>query len=177
MISPFSAAHTVSHVYSEHSSVIKFIDGLFGLTPLGSLPDEAAAFTAGASLCASNPTFCAPGSTPQTALGPGDVAAGMGDLLEAFDNDRLLGNIPTLPASYALIANATQLPHYSGAGCTTLAITPTDYPSGYTAGGENDPPPLDFSPRPIESPGSAYYNTNNNTTAGSITGTGSPWPN
>ncbi len=181
VISPFSAAHTVSHVYSEHSAIIKFINELFGLTPLGSLPNEAAAFTAGAALCATNSTFCAPGNTPQTALGPGDVAAGMGDLTEAFDNDRLLypagAGVAPLPASFALIANQTSLPHYSGAGCTTVSITPTDYPNGYSVGGENDPPPLDFSPRPIESPGSAYYNTNNNTVAGSITGTGSPWPN
>ncbi len=98
MISPYAAAHTVSHVYSEHSSVIKFIDELFGLTPLGELPNEAAAFTAGAALCATNATFCSPTGAAQTTLGPGDVAAGMGDLLEAFDNDRLLGNAAPLPA-------------------------------------------------------------------------------
>ncbi len=177
VISPYSAAHTVSHVYSEHGSVIKFIDELFGLTPLGSLPDEAAARTTGANLCASNATFCAPGGVAQTNLGPSDTVTGMGDLLEAFDNDRLLGNIPTLPAAYAKISNPTVLPHYSGQGCSALSITPTDYPNGYSLGGENDPPPLDFSPRPVESPGSAYYNTNNNTTTGSATGTGSPWPN
>jgi phospholipase C len=183
VISPYSATHTVSHVYSEHGSVIKFIDELFGLTPLGSLPDEAAAFTAGAALCPTNQTFCAPGSTPQTALGPSDVAPGMGDLLEAFDNNRLTGQdsngnpVAPLPASYAIITTPTSLPHYGGAGCTTLAITPTDYPNGYGVGLENDPPPPDFSPRPIESPGSAFYNTNNNTVAGSTTGTGSPWPN
>jgi hypothetical protein len=101
----------------------------------------------------------------------------MGDLLEAFDNDRLLGNVSTLPYTYAKIDNPTQLPHFSGAGCSTLAITPTDYPDGYTVGGENDKPPFDFNPRPIESPGSPYYDTNNNTVSGSEHGTGSPWPN
>jgi phospholipase C len=184
VISPFSAAHTVSHVYSEHSSVIKFIDELFGLTPLGSLPDEAAAFAKGATYCPTPPagtpagvTFCAPGNVPQMALGPADVAAGMGDLLEAFDNDRLLGNIPVLPANYALIGSPTTLPHYGGTGCMALAITPTDYTGGYLVGGEIDPPPQDFSPRPIQSPGSAYFNTSNNTVPGSLTGTGGPWPN
>jgi phospholipase C len=183
VISPYSAAHTVSHAYSEHSSVIKFINELFGLTALGNLPNEAAARVAGANLCASTPSFCAPGSTPQTNLGPGDTAAGMGDLLEAFDNNRLVGldvnNNPVspLPASYALIPSVTVLPHYAGAGCTTLAITPTDYPSGYSVGGENDAPPLDFNPRPIESPGSPYYETSNNTVAGSAHGTGTAWPN
>jgi phospholipase C len=177
VISPYAAAHTVSHVYSEHSSVIKFIDELFGLTPLGDLPDEAAARTAGAALCATNSTFCAPGSTAQVNLGPGDTAAAMGDFLEAFDNDRLQGIVAPLPASYAMIANPTLLPHYAGAGCVALAITPTDYPGGYGVGLENDPPPRDFNPRPVQSPGSPYYNTGNNTTAGSTTGTGGPWPN
>jgi hypothetical protein len=115
----------------------------------------------------------------------------MGDLLEAFDNDRLLGNLPILPASYVLIgtgiqaANATtsSLPHYAGAGCQNpaLNITPTDYTNGYGVGLENDPPPLDFNPRPTVSTGSPYYNTSGNTAvypaAGSLTGTGSPWPN
>ena len=107
----------------------------------------------------------------------------MGDLLEAFDNNRLVGHdannnpVSPLPASYAIIPNVTALPHYAGAGCTTLAITPTDYPSGYSVGGENDPPPLDFNPRPIQSPGSPYYETSNNTVAGSAHGTGTAWPN
>jgi len=39
-----------------------------------------------------------------------------------------------------------------------------------------DPPPADFNPRPTVSNGSPYYNTSSNTTAGSTTGTGGPWP-
>ena len=173
VISPFAAAHTVSHVYSEHSSVIKFINELYNLTPLASLPDETLARLAGARNSALN----APNGLPQANLGPADNLASMGDLLEAFDNDRLLGNVAPLPASYAIIpaATVTSLPHYSGAGCTALGIVPTDYTSGYGLGLENDPPPVDFNPRPTLSPGSPYYNTSNNTTAGSATGTGSPW--
>ena len=181
VISPYSAAHTVSHVYAEHSSVIKFVNELFNLTPLAKLPDEAAAKVAGAGLCGTgtgqSTTFCAPGNLPQTNLGPADALSNMSDLLEAFDNDRLLGTKPTLAGSYATISSPATLPHYAGAGCTTVGITPTDYPNGYTVGGENDPPPADFNPRPVQSPGSPYYNTNNNTVAGSATGTGSPWPN
>jgi hypothetical protein len=117
VISPFAVTHGVSHVYSEHSSVIRFVEELKGLVPLGDLPDEAAAFTTGANLCTTPPTysgatpaptlvlpgaqsttttinpFCLPNGNPQTALGPADVYAGMGDLTEAFDNDRLLGNV------------------------------------------------------------------------------------
>ena len=178
VISPFAAAHTVSHVYSEHSSVIKFIDELFNLTPLANLPDEAAARTAGAS----NAAFNGP-TGPQANLGPGDALASMGDLLEAFDNDRLTGAVAPLPASYAMISPTAvhTLPHYvsnSGQGgpqygCQFLGISPTDYPGGYVAGGETDPPPLDFNPRPTQSPGDPYLNTNNNT-GGTSTG---PWPN
>jgi len=193
VVSPYAATHAVSHVYSEHSAVIKFIEELNGLVPLGDLPDEESGFTAGAANCASQPAsanFCAPNGAAQTKLGPGDVAVGMGDLTEAFDNDRLLGNVPTLPASYAMIPAAivNTLPHYSAtAACLNPAIniTPTDYPSGYAAGTESDPPPLDFNPRPTVSTGSPYYNTSGNTTTcpvGSTTpaclyGTGTGWPN
>jgi phospholipase C len=190
VISPFAAVHTVSHVYSEHSAVIKFINEVFGLQALSSLPNEAAAETQGAGLCPSQPAFCAPGSTPQTKLGPADTAA-MGDLLEAFDNDRLLGNLPTLLGSYAQIGTGIQaantvtasLPHYQGQGCMNpaLNVTPTDYTKGYGVGTESDPPPLDFNPRPTVSTGSPYYNTSGNTAVypatGAATGTGGPWAN
>jgi len=171
VVSPYSVAHGVSHVYSEHSSVIKFVDELFNLVPLSNLPDEVLARAAGAK----NAAFNKPNGTAQQNLGPADTAA-MGDLLEAFDNDRLAGVLAPLPASYAMIpaATVTSLPHYGGAGCTALGITPTDYTT-YGLGLEIDPPPADFNPRPTLSPGSPYYNTSSNTTAGSATGTGGPW--
>ena len=176
VISPYAASHTVSHVYSEHSSVIKFIDELFGLTPLASLPDEAAALTAGAN----NPAFNNPSGQPQTNLGPADGLASMGDLLEAFDNDRLTGNVPPLPPPVIPTSVVKTLPHYVSVGangspvygCQALNITPTDYPNGYGAGLERDSPPQDFNPRPVESPGVPYLNTNNNT-GGASTGN---WP-
>jgi phospholipase C len=76
-------------------------------------------------------------------------------LLEAFDNGRLLGFVPPLPPRYATIPQQVvlSLPHYRGAGCTALGITPTDYPSGYAVGAEMDKPPADFNPRPTVSPG------------------------
>jgi phospholipase C len=201
VVSPYAVTHAVSHVYSEHSAVIKFIEELNGLVPLGDLPDEEAGFTTGASNCASQPAsthFCAPNGSAQSKLGPGDVAVGMGDLTEAFDNDRLLGNagplnVPTLPPGYATIAPSIvhTLPHYSATGaCTNAAlnITPTDYiTKGYGAGNESDPPPLDFNPRPTVSTGSPYYNTSGNTTSCPASptpptttceqGSGTGWPN
>lgn len=145
IISPFGAAHAISHVYSEHSSVIKFIDALFSLLPLADLPDEKRARGLRA--------LKAPDGTPQKDLGPADDFVEMGNLFEAFDNDRLLGRVPPLPAALATISAVTDLPHDRGEGCKTLKITPTDYPQGLKPGGEIDPPPPDFNPRPRVSPG------------------------
>jgi phospholipase C len=148
LISPYAASHVISHVYSEHGSVIKFINDVFGLTPLSRLPDEVRARALGATEAA----VAGPNGL-QTALGPND-GDGVGDLLEAFDNDRLLGRSAPVPASAATIPRATvlALPH---PGCAALDITPTDYPNGYGEGLENDPPPPDFNPRPTVSIGVA----------------------
>jgi phospholipase C len=173
----YAAAHTVSHAYSEHSSIIKFVNSLFDLTPLAELPDEASARAAGAT----NPAFNGPNGA-QKDLGPADARTEMSDLAEAFDPERLSGKAEPLPASYALIdpSAAHTLPHYVSSttgrpttGRQVLGINPTDYPAGYAPGDENDPPPLDFNPRPTQSPGNPFMNTNNNTT-GLSTG---PWPN
>jgi phospholipase C len=140
VISPYAAAHTVAHAYSEHSSVIRFINRLFGLVPLADLPDEQRARALGERVLG------------QGALGPADdFVAPMGDLADAFDSDRLLGNAAPLPAEYAMIAPARirALPHDGGAGCAALNITPTDYRDGVPI----DPPPADFNPRPVDSPG------------------------
>jgi len=40
VISPYAVAHGVSHVPTEHSSVIRFVDEVFTLIPLADLPDE-----------------------------------------------------------------------------------------------------------------------------------------
>jgi phospholipase C len=174
LISPYAASHVVSHVYSEHSTVIKFIDALFGLVPLADLPDEAQARADGSR----SRQFDGPRG-PQNDLGPADgrnapQSGPLGDLAEAFDNDRLLGKRPTLPADFATISPAVahSLPQYGGHGCESLKITPTDYPDGYRAGAAIDPPPQDFNPRPIQSAGNPYDNTNSNTKAPS---TGA-WP-
>ena len=146
LISPYAAAHTVSHVYSEHSSVIKFIDALFALTPLADLPDERRGRALGAANPTHDPDLFAPDGHAQRDLGPADDFVDMGDLSEAFDADRLLGHAPALPPAYATIADTRSLPH---AGCASLHITPTDYADGKVS----DPPPVDFSPRPGVSPG------------------------
>jgi phospholipase C len=140
VISPFGLVHAITHEYSEHSSVIRFIDELNGLTPLADLPDEAKARKLGET------------QFGQANLGPADdQVPGMGDLFSAFDNARLLGVDPPLPPSFAEIPQSTvlSLPHYGGNGCQTLAIVPTDYVGGKVI----DPPPADFNPRPGSTPG------------------------
>jgi phospholipase C len=145
VISPYSATHTISHVYSEHSSIIRFIDELYGLVPLADLPDEARGRELGQSQAA---------TLNQPDLGPADTSSEafpMGDLTEAFDDDRLMGTAPLVPASYAIIPTAEvhSLPHYDGDGCKVLHITPTDYKGNKPV----DLPPADFNPRPSITPG------------------------
>jgi phospholipase C len=140
VMSPYSVVHAVSHVRSEHSSVIKFIDELFSLTPLADLPVEAGARATGQTLFG------------QANLGPADdIAPNIGDLFEAFDDSKLTGQVKPLPASYAFIpSSVTQsLPHYGGRGCYALNIVPTDYVGGKLL----DPAPADFNPRPGTNPG------------------------
>jgi phospholipase C len=140
VISPYSVVHGISHEADEHGSIIKFIDELFNLTPLADLPDEAAARKLG------EKTY------GQKYLGPSDAGVpGVGNLFSAFDNGRLTGVTPPLPAAYATIPEATvmSLPHYGGLGCRILQLTPTDT----IKGGVSDPAPADFNPRPSTNPG------------------------
>ncbi len=140
VISPFSRVHTVSHEYTEQSSIIKFINEMFNLTPLADLPDEARGRRLGQQ------------EFNQANLGPADgPASAAGDLFSAFDNARLSGQLAVLPASYAMIPAAIvkSLPHYAGNGCTALNIIPTDYATGKLI----DPAPADFNPRPGTTPG------------------------
>ena len=138
VISPYASAHAIVHGYAEHSSIIKFINELFGLNPLETLPDEARAAKMGAKTIEAN-------------MGPVDNESYINDMLSAFDNARLSGTASPLPASYAAIPDATvhTLPHYGGKGCYTLNIVPTDYVNGKLI----DPAPADFNPRPSSAPG------------------------
>ncbi|HEY1903137.1 MAG TPA: alkaline phosphatase family protein [Terracidiphilus sp.] len=137
LISPFAVAHGVSHVPSEHSSIIKFVDELFGLVPLADLPDEERARQIGAE------------KFGQPNLGPADdKVAGVGDMTSAFDTLRLDGKRAPLSAAYATIpaAEISRFPHAEGQGCRQLEITPTD-------SGLPNPVPADFNPRPDTTPG------------------------
>jgi phospholipase C len=137
LISPYSVVHGVSHVPSEHSSIIKFVDELFGLIPLADLPDEDRARKIGAE------------KFGQPNLGPADDKVdGVGDMTSAFDTLRLEGKRAPLSAAYATIpaVEIARFPHEAGAGCKRMQITPTD-------SGLPNPVPADFNPRPDTTPG------------------------
>ncbi len=137
VISPYAVAHGVSHVPSEHSSIIKFVDDLFNLIPLADLPDEMRARQIGAD------------KFGQPNLGPSDdKVEGVGDMSSAFDALRLMGKRAPLSAEYATIpaAEIAHFPHANGAGCKQLEITPTDWALP-------NPLPADFNPRPDTTPG------------------------
>ena len=123
VISPYARVHVVAHAEGDHNAVIETINTIFNLPSLSTLPNEAAALTAGNSA-----TFnqFAPAGFQQKYLGPRDTNSATTDsLLSAFSPSRLRGLAPALPGSYATIPNITSLPHYNGAGCAAIGITPT----------------------------------------------------
>jgi phospholipase C len=134
VISPYARANTVSHEMGTHSSVVKFVDHLFDLPPLATLPDELNGREQGEL------------HFHQVNMGPEDaLTAGIGDLVSAFDPDRLSGKTPPIPAADAIIPDAVldKLPQECGYGCKQLGITPTDEQKGI-----KNEIPADFNPRP-----------------------------
>lgn len=156
VISPYAASGKISHRYSEHGSVIKFVNELKGLVPLAELPDEKNALVLGET------------NLGQENLGPSDAPQNdVGDLTEAFDFGRLLGEKPSIRASAAAFSAAqiSTLPHlatanyspngYTNGACEAIGILPTDFPSfaAYKNGAPIDPYPANVNPRPTASPG------------------------
>ena len=156
LISPYAASGLISHQYSEHGSVIKFINELKGLVPLARLPDERRGFRLGKM------------NLGQDKLGPSDDPENeVGDLTEAFDYGRLMGEKPPIPSSAATFtpAQIKTLPHlakpnyspngYTNGACEAIGILPTDFQSftDYKNGKPVDPYPDDVNPRPTQSPG------------------------
>ncbi len=156
LISPYARSGTISHQYSEHGSVIKFINELFDLTPLASLPDEERARQLGAQ------------TLGQANLGPSDDPDNdVGDLTEAFDDAILDGRKAPLPNSMATFTpeEISTLPHlatasyspngYTNGACAAIGILPTDFRTfdDYQPGNPIAPYPVDVNPRPTQSPG------------------------
>ena len=126
LISPYARAGAVSHAVGDHNAIIETINAVFGAPALSSLPAEAAALAAGNSAAFNQ---FAPSGFQQKYLGPRDTNSAITDsLLSGFSPSRLRGLATPLPAAYATIPSATveSFPHYSGAGCSAIGVTPTD---------------------------------------------------
>jgi phospholipase C len=163
VISPYAAGGTISHRYSEHGSIIKFINELKGLVPLARLPDE------------ERGRYLGKINLGQDNLGPSDDPDNeLGDLTEAFDTDRLKGEKPPIPALEATFSSTqiTTLPHlatpkysskngYTNGACAAIGILPTDFKTfaDYTNGTPIDPYPTDVNPRPSASLGTPTSGT------------------
>jgi phospholipase C len=138
VISPYSRTHAVVHAQGSHSSVVKFIDTVFNLTPLAKLPDEVRGRELGKK------------EFGQDNLGPEDaLTSGITDLLGAFSPGRLAGRIAPLPPAYAQFPESIilNLPQTTGFGCKEIGIVPTDYKKGIP-----NEVPIDFNPRPKTNP-------------------------
>jgi phospholipase C len=137
VISPFAKINTVVHTVGNQGSVLKFIDALFDLTPLGNLPDELKGETGASNLGHAN--FDADDAT----------SSPVDNLLDAFDPGRLAGTTAPLPASYVEVPSAyvTHLPQATGIGCGAIGVIPVDYLRGV-----QNTIPADFNPRPATDP-------------------------
>ena len=162
VISPYAKSGKISHRYSEHGSVIKFIDALFGLVPLAELPNEKRGRELGLQ------------TLGQPNLGPSDDPNNdVGDLTEAFDYAILQGRKAPVSATLASIPATVvkTLPHlatpnyspngYTNGACAAIGILPTDFTSweAYRTGQPIDPYPVDVNPRPTQSPGTPTSGT------------------
>ncbi len=138
MISPYSKLSYISHEQGSQASVVKFVDTVFGLPPLATLPDELLGRYLGLA------------EFGQEDLGPQDaITAGISDLTDAFSTSRLMGLATPLSPDYAIVASSyvTKIPQTTGLGCADLGILTTDRQLGIT-----NNIPADFNPRPKTNP-------------------------
>jgi phospholipase C len=141
VISPYARSHSISRDVGDHGSVVKFVDALFGLTPLAKLPDEMKGRDLGKQ------------ELGQSDWGPNDaITSDVSDLTSAFDPARLSGAAAPLPASYATIPDdvVNVLPQTSGYGLKDIGVMPVDRAMGIP-----NPVPPDFNPRPRTDPSRA----------------------
>lgn len=135
LISPYACKSCIVPDQGNHASVVKFIDEVFDLPALASLPDEETAERQGRE------------RFHQAGLGPQDANNDVTDLLGGFSRERLRGTQPPLTREYVEVPESLleKLPRDQPFGCKELQITPTD------SGRENHIPP-GFNPRPVTCP-------------------------
>jgi phospholipase C len=105
ILSPYAQTGVVEHDLNDTASISKFIETVFNLPTLASLPFEA------------------------KYGGAGDARASIGNLTSAFDINKLSGSAPTVPASMAMVPTADlgmfwSTPAGGPMNCKSLGITP-----------------------------------------------------
>jgi phospholipase C len=116
LISPWAKSGGVVSDPGDHASFAKFLDVLFNLPPLASLPDE----------------------KPYLPEGPRDTNSRLTDLLGGFDPERLDGRRPPIPATAAEIPDAIVNQFPPRMTCGETGVTPVIIP------GASLTPPKDF---------------------------------
>jgi len=120
LISPYAKSAAIVHDVGDTGSVVKFVDTLFGLPALSSLPDE----------------------KPYMPQGPRDGDLRLTDLTGGFDLQRLSGAALPIAASAAQIPDADVNTIPTKTSCSSLGITPV------SLSGAQSSPPRGYAPRP-----------------------------
>jgi phospholipase C len=108
LISPYAKSGGIVSNPGDHASFAKFLEVLFGLPPLATLPDE----------------------KPYLPEGPRDTNPRLTDLLGGFDPARLAGKTPPIPATAAEIPDNV-VNHFPPAmTCKDTGVTPVLVPGG-----------------------------------------------
>jgi phospholipase C len=106
LISPYAKSSGVVSDPGDHVSFVKFLDVLFDLPALATLPDE----------------------KPFLPQGPRDTSPRLTDLLSGFDAARLAGRKPPISASEAEIPDATVNTFPPPMTCRETGVTPVMIP-------------------------------------------------
>ncbi len=122
LISPYAKSGAVVHDEGDTGSVVKFVDALFGLPALSSLPDE----------------------SPYMPQGPRDGDPRLTDLSGGFDPQRLSGVASPVPASAAQIPDAAVNTFPAPMSCSSLGLIPVVVPD------VSHSPPPGYAPRPAK---------------------------
>lgn len=102
LISPYARSGAIVPNPGDHASFAKFLDVLFHLPPLASLPDE----------------------KPYLPKGPRDMNPRLSNLLGGFSRARLAGRIPPIPASAAEIPDKVVNTFPASMTCKDIGVKP-----------------------------------------------------
>ena len=125
VISPYGKSGVIVHDFNDQDSVIKFVETVFGLPALASLPDE----------------------KRYLPLGPRDGNPLISNLRGAFDYDRLRGAKAALSPEGAFFPWKTIRTIPAPVNCKSIGVHPASPPAGVS-----ESPPPGFNPRPFEPP-------------------------